>query len=376
MLTVDMVEPASLFIPRKFHAMMYRIAIPLLTIALTVPGSAAELRILFLGNSFTARHDIAGLVKEILEEGDPTTDVQVQRIIYGGQNMFKHSTYYFSQSFIEQSTLTNKQINDRIATMKEFLKADTAPNLDEWQQHQAAVGKSYPFAKIRGHIANAIKNHEVLLQNNPQTAWDYVVLQSRRDVSHQPNQGYERYATKLAEIATAQGAEVILYMTSPETQNQAPVAEPYNVAAAERDTAVGRRMKKALQPKAVIPVPLAIKNIQTGDADMPGTDLVFRYHNDGHPNQTCAFLVANLFYAAITGKSPEGLAFNSVTETKLKNGKDPDGGEPTVVFDNEEKTYLQRMAYASVMEFNGRSTNKKERKSRRDNSTTLLQDTL
>ncbi len=123
-------------------------------------------------------------------------------------------------------------------------------------------------------------------------------------------------------------------------------------------------------------MPLAIKNIQTGDADTPGTDLVFRYHNDGHPNQTCAFLVANLFYAAITGKSPEGLAFNSVTETKLKNGKDPDGGEPTVVFDNEEKTYLQRMAYASVMEFNGRSTNKKERKSRRDKSTTLLQDTL
>ena len=82
------------------------------------------------------------------------------------------------------------------------------------------------------------------------------------------------------------------------------------------------------------------------------------------------------FEEAITGKSPEGLAFNSVTETKLKNGKDPDGGEPTVVFDNEEKTYLQRMAYASVMEFNGRSTNKKERRSRRDNSTTLLQDTL
>ena len=76
-------------------------------------------------------------------------------------------------------------------------------------------------------------------------------------------------------------ADVILYMTSPETQNEDPVAEPYNVASADRDTAVGRRMKKALQPKAVIPVPLAIKNIQTDDADKPGTDLVFRYHNDG-----------------------------------------------------------------------------------------------
>ena len=89
-----------------------------------------------------------------------------------------------------------------------------------------------------------------------------------------------------------------------------------------------------------------------GDGDKVGTDLVFRYHNDGHPNQTCAFLVANLFYAAITGKSPEGLAFNSVTENKLKDGKDPDGGEPTVVFDDQVKTYLQRTAHESVLEFN------------------------
>ena len=201
------------------------------------------------------------------------------------------------------------------------------------------------------HITRAIKNHEALLRNNPRTEWDYVVLQSWRDVSEQPNQGYERYATKLAEIVKTQGAEVILYMTSPETQNQDPVTEPYNVASAERDTAVGLRMAKALQPKAVIPVPLAIKNIQTGDADKPGTDLVFRYQNDGHPNQTCAFLVANLFYAALTGKSPEGLEFDTVVETKAKDGKDPDGGELKVVFEGEEKAYLQRMAWEAVVEF-------------------------
>ena len=227
--------------------------------------------------------------------------------------------------------------------MKEFVKSDTPPNPEEWQQHQAALRKSYPFAKIHSHIARAIKNHEALLQDNPKTKSDYVVLQSWRDVSNQPNQAF--YATKLAEIAKAQGADVILYMTSPETQNEDPVAEPYNVASADRDT-------DGVETKGGT---WAIKNIQTGDADKPGTDLVFRYHNDGHPNQTCAFLVANLFYAAITGKSPEGLTFNSVTENKLKNGKDPDGGEPTVVFDNKEKTYLQRMAYEAVLEFNGKT---------------------
>ncbi len=339
--------------------MFLRIAIVLLAVGSAVPSSAKDLNILFLGNSYTARHDIAGLVEQILEEADPTADVQVQRVIYGGQNMFKHSTYYFSQSFIEQSTLTERAITQRIAAMREFLESDTPPNSEEWTQHWSSVGKTdVPFADIHRHITRAIKNHEALLVHNPKTEWDYVVLQSWRDVSEQPNQGYERYATKLARIVKAQGAEVILYMTSPETQNQNPVTQPYNIASAKRDTGVGLRMAKALRPKAVIPVPLAIKNIQTGNGEKPGTDLVFRYQNDGHPNQTCAFLVANLFYAAITEKSPEGLAFNSVTETKLKKGKDPDGGEPTVVFDDKVKAYLQQIAHESVLEFNRGSENK------------------
>ena len=332
--------------------MLLKIAITFLVATSAGTSTAEELNILFLGNSFTARHDIAGLVEQILEEGDPGTDVKVQRVIYGGQNMFKHSSFYFSQSFIEQNTLTQVTINNRIEKMKEFLKNDTPPKPEEWNRHWSSVGKAnVPFAGIHKHISAAIKNHESLLRNNPKTKWDYVVLQSWRDVSEQPNQGYERYATKLAKIAKTQGSEVILYMTSPETQNQKPVTQPYNVVSANRDTAVGLRMAKDLQPKAVIPVPLAIKNIQTGDNGKPGTDLVFRYQNDGHPNQTCAFLVANLFYTAITGKSPEGLTFNSVTETKLKKGKDPDGGNPTVVFENDEKIYLQRMSREAVLEF-------------------------
>lgn len=342
--------------------MILRIAITLLVVSSAATSTAEELNLLFLGNSFTARHDIAGLVEQVLEEGAPSTTVNVQRVIYGGQNMFKHSTYYFSQSYIEQNTLTQEVIKNRIAKMKRLLENDTPPNPEEWNRHWSSIGKTnMRFPVIHKHISKAIKNHEALLRNNPKTKWDYVVLQSWRDVSEEPNQAYERYATKLAKIAKTQGAEVILYMTSPETQNQNPVTEPYHLASAERDTAVGLRMAKALLPKAVIPVPLAIKNIQTGDGDNPGTDLVFRYHNDGHPNQTCAFLVANLFYAAMTGKSPEGLAFNSVTENKLKAGKDPDGGEPTVVFDSETKAYLQQMAYESVLEFNRNSENEAKR---------------
>ncbi len=326
------------------HLLLALLALPVITPA---EETKQEISILFLGNSYTNRHDIPDLVEAILEEGDPTTEVTVERVIYGGQNMFKHSTYYFSQSVLEQSTITDAEIEARIAKMEGFLKSDTAPNPEEWDTHWEAVGKkNVSFTGIHQHIQNAIKRHRELLQDNPKTEWDYVVLQSWRDVSAEPNQAYAKYATQLAEIAKAQGTEVILYMTSPETQNQAPVTEPYNVASADRDTAVGRHLLKTLQPKAVVPVPLAIKNIQTG-----GTELVFRYHNDGHPNQTCAFLTTNLFYAAFTGKSPEGLAFDTVVENKVKNGKDPDGGELKVVFGGDEKAYLQRMAHEAVREF-------------------------
>ena len=77
--------------------------------------------------------------------------------------------------------------------------------------------------------------------------------------------------------------------------------------------------------------------------------------NDFHPNQYTAFLTSNMFYAAMTKESPEGFNYNSVTETKTKTkkyeGKDPDGNDLEVVFDNETKEYLQKMAYEAVIEF-------------------------
>jgi hypothetical protein len=310
--------------------------------------AADDIHILFLGNSFTQRHNIPDLVEAILEEGDPETNIITSRVIYGGQNMFKHSTYYFSQSFLEQSTISNEEIEFRIAAMKGFLASETAPNEKEWDTHWAALGKTnVPFSEIHKHIKKAITNHEALLQDNPKTKWDYVVLQSWRDVSADPDQAYAKYATQLAKIAKAQGTEVILYMTSPETQNEDPVTEPLNPESAARDIAIGLDLVRKIQPKAVISVPLAIRNIQSDG----GTDLVFRYHNDGHPNQTCAFLTANLFYAAITGKSPESLAFDTVIENKAKDGKDPDGGELKVVFTGKKKAYLQKMAHEAVVEF-------------------------
>jgi hypothetical protein len=320
------------------------------TIVLSATTVAAkDVHILFLGNSYTNRHNQPDLVERVLEEGDPTMDYKMSRVIYGGQNMFKHSTYYFSQTFIEQATISDAEIRARITQMQAFLKSESPPHPDEWAAHWTSLGLKpgqMKFADIHNHIRAAIKNHEALLTENPRQKWDYVVLQSWRDVSSDPDQAYTKYATQLARIARAQGAEVILYMTSPETQNQTPVRAPVAPESADRDVAIGLELVRRIQPKAVIPVPLALKTIQTG-----GTDLRFRYVNDGHLNQTCAFRTSNLFYAAMTGKSPEGFAYNAVTENKVKDGKDPDGGALTVVFDDETKRYLQRMAFEAVQTF-------------------------
>ncbi len=331
-------------IPHPLHRIL------ILVVALSPSVVAAkDVRMLFIGNSYTHRHNQPDLVERVLEEGDPETDYKMSRVIYGGQNMFKHSTYYFSQTFIEQATISDDEIRARIARMQSLLNSDSAPDPAEWNAHRAALGLTegqMKFVDIHRHIKAAIKNHEALLAHNPRAKWDYVVLQSWRDVAADPDQGYAKYATKLAQIARAQGAKVILYMTSPETQNQSPVDGPLSPASADRDLAVGLELVRRLQPAAVVMVPLALKNIQAG-----GTDLRFRYVNDAHLNQTGAFLTSNLFYAAMTGKSPEGFTYNTVTENKLKDGKDPDGGPAQVIFDETTKRYLQHMAFEATMEF-------------------------
>lgn len=341
----------SYFYPMLSHPFHLRQLLKTLLIATVLSGSIAtakEVNILFIGNSYTNRHNQPDLVERVLEEGDPTTDYQMSRVIYGGQNMFKHSTYYFSQSFIEQATISDAEISTRITKMKALLESDQAPKPSEWKTHWASLNETreMKFTDIHKHIRSAIRNHENLLKNNPRQKWDYVVLQSWRDVSSDPDQAYAKYATKLAKIAKASGAKVILYMTSPETQNQAPVDAPVSPTSADRDLAIGLELVRRIQPAAVVTVPLAIKNIQSG-----GTDLLFRYVNDGHLNQTCAFLTSNLFYAALTGKSSEGFAYNSVTENKVEDGKDPDGGELKVVFDDTTKRYLQRMTFEAAEEF-------------------------
>ena len=311
-----------------------------------------EINILFIGNSFTARHDLSSLVKEVIEEGKPELTVNVMPIIYGGQSLFQHTEYYFSETFIEMNTIQNSTIHQRIAKMEKLMDLNEPPDeyIHFWQEIRNRINvPDFP----KELIEIAIWRHENLLKNNPQTKWDYIVLQSWDDEVDDMNDGYAKYARYLTNIAKEQGAEVILYITAPDVQNQAPVLEALKQEEVDREINYALELARELKPYAVVHVPLAINMIQDG-----GTELTFRYETDFHPNQRTAFLTANMFYAALFHESTEGFEFNSVTETKTHTTEnepnvklDPDGGPATMVFEEDEKIYLQQMAYNAVMKF-------------------------
>ena len=315
-----------------------------------------EINILFFGNSFTFRHELPDLVKEVFEEGQPGTTVNVKRVTYGGRSMFDHYTYYFSQTHIEGPTIDDATIIERRDAIADLTNLSEAPPemVDFWQNIR---GQAAPDPAFPAHMINAaVSRHQDLL-NSPSAErplWDYVVLQTWQDDVADLDAGYAKYARLFAEIAQQQGTQVILYFTAPAIQNQpseTPLSGPRNPEAAERAINLAIDLALELKPKAVVHVPLAINRIQQG-----GTDLTFRYDNDMHPNQRTAFLTANLFYAAFFGESTECFSFNTVTETnttgEAPNLLDPDGNPATLVFEEAEKTYLQQMAFDAAMEFN------------------------
>jgi hypothetical protein len=162
--------------------------------------------------------------------------------------------------------------------------------------------------------------------------------------------GYAEYVRKWAELAEREGIQLILYITAPHAQNMVPVEGPAGSEQTEMEMRMVRQLAGRIQPCAVVPVALGIEQVQKD-----GTDLKFRYVNDMHLNQYCAFLTANMFYAAVFKESPEGFAFDTVIENNPKGmgeGKDPDGNDAAVTFDRETKELLQHTAYDAVMKFN------------------------
>jgi hypothetical protein len=73
-----------------------------------LPAGAEALKtlnVLFIGNSFTARHNLAHLVEAMAEEGHPGLDMEVTTVIYGGRTLQDHWRLG-TANFVKITTLT------------------------------------------------------------------------------------------------------------------------------------------------------------------------------------------------------------------------------------------------------------------------------
>ena len=341
---------------------------------LSLEAEQPSQRFLFIGNSFTMRHELPTLFATLAQEGNPETKVTTATLGYGGRNLFQHWECYHSYNRLNLSGRSESDLKKDIEELTRLAESEGAPAFYTafWKE----LGDNAFYAKYvyktkndwpadRKLIKNAIaRNNDWLARRPtaPTNEFDFVVLQSWLDVADDFGRGYFKYAAKFAEAAKASGARPVLYLTAPYAHNQTPMTN-----AVAREQAVGECKAALAFAKTinaiVVPVPLAITLAQESGEPVART-LTFRYVNDMHPNNTMAYLTACTFYAAVYGKSPEGLRFNKATENKAQNihgeavGKNskqvissltnPDGGPLETVFSDEERLFLQRTAWAAV----------------------------
>lgn len=286
------------------------------------------LKVLFIGNSYTGRHNLSQVVKAMAEAGNPGLTFEVSTVIYGGRRLADHWRLG-TQNIVNQHAITADEVETSIAS----LEASLAKNPKD------------------GYAKSAIPRQRKLLAelDSRRQKWDVIVLQSYRDDRGDNPTRYAQYAPKFAELATAQGAQVILYETSPDTQNaEALTTPPDPKPVMEKARAIA---KLADQIDAeVAPMSLVGLRCQT---ERP--DLTLRFINDAHLNHTMAYLSACSIYAALFDRSPEGLPIDSITDIRFFNNqekdKDRDGKPITRTFSDKDRADLQRIAWESQLEF-------------------------
>ncbi len=244
----------------------------LLLPALSPPAYAESA--LFLGNSFTFAGELDQATLALLQEGDPEwADGEVQRLAEGGLALPDHQ--------------------ERVAS------AGT-----EWE---LALGESGP-------------------------AWSWVILQDQSQIPGFPEtepyyQASLDSAVFLDACAEARGARTLFFLTwgyregdeyNPEIYAdfeamQDRLADGY---AAYRDAASG-----ASEPAWIAPVGPAFalaweREVESGvDPLSPESRFYRLYADDGqHPSTLGTYLAAAVFYATMTGRSPEGLGAGALTD--------------------------------------------------------------
>jgi hypothetical protein len=316
---------------RTFHALaLFALSLALLAAPSRAENEKKTLNVLFIGNSYTARHNLSSVVKAMAEAGNPGLTFNRTDVIYGGRTLKDHWRLG-TQNIVKQSTLTAAEEKATISALEKAVAAD-------------------PKDK---YSPGALKRHRDLLPKleSNRMPWDIVVLQSYRDDIEGDPTPYAQFAPKFAELVRAQGGRVILYETTPTTQNEKPLTAAPDAApimAKERAiAALAHRIDAAVAPMALV-----AHRCQT---ERP--DLTLRFINDAHLNQTLSYLTACTLYAAIFDRSPVGLPIDSITDNRhIEDGsndktKDRDGQPITRTFSDKDRADLQRIAWEGYSEF-------------------------
>lgn len=292
--------------------------------------AAKTLQVLFIGNSYTARHSLSQVVKAMAEEGNPGLSFEVTTVIYGGRKLVDHWRLG-TQNIVKQHALTVDEQKATIAALEKALAENAKDN----------------YAK------SALTRHRRFLEEleSHRDPWDIVVLQSYRDdvgVDGKPSL-YAQYAPKFAELVLAQGGRVVLYETSPTTQNAEGLkAAPDPAPVMEKERAIAALADQV--DASVAPMSIIALKCQT---ERP--ELTLRFINDAHLNHTMAYLTACALYAAIFERSPQGLAVDSITDIRFLNNKERDkdrDGQPIKrTFSEKDRADLQRIAWQGWQEF-------------------------
>lgn len=286
------------------------------------PAVVKELNVLFIGNSYTARHNLVEVVGALTKAGQPDVTMNVKSVIYGGRRLVDHWRLG-TPNIVKSASVTEGEIR---ATAKRL---------------QAAFDKD---AKDKYAKYAAERQRKLLQQlDESRTTWDVIILQSYRDDLEGDPSLYAQYAPKFAELAKAQGAKVVLYETTPTTQNAKPLEQaPDSKPVMQKARAIADLANQI--DASVAPMSLIGLKCQT---ERP--DLTLRFVNDAHLNQTMAYLSACALYAAIFDADPRGLDVRSITDIRYWQDKDRtrdrDNLPITKVFSDQDRSDLQRIAW-------------------------------
>jgi len=286
-------------------------------------GEPKTLRVLFIGNSFTHRGGMPKAVKELAEAGNP--GLRLEFIAYGGTGA-KLERHWGggTQNLVSIAGMTAEERRAAVASLQDALAKDP----DD------------------GRARTLLAQHRKFQQLGTEPGkWDFVALQSYGD-DHGDAALYAEYAEKFAKVIEAQGGRAVLYETTPGTMNAKPLTAPPQPDAVLAKAKVIAALADRIDA-AVVPMSMVALHCQT-----VRPDFTLRFVNDGHPNQTMAYLTACTFYAAMFERSPEGLAVDTATDFKaFDGGKDADGGPLKRTFSPKDRADLQRIAWEGFRRF-------------------------